>query len=180
MAEGSWQPPAPSRASVPAELRELPGWLLWRAEYNPGSDKPLKIPYWIDGCKRHGQQGSPEDRAKLTTFAAAVDAAARRGFDGVGLALLPEFGIVAFDFDNCIDDSGALHPEVQHVVCRTYAEKWPGRQGLFQGRPGQPEESGRRIPLRGGDILKFWLRDRDRGRASIRRIPGHWGHGRAN
>jgi len=118
------------RLEAPADLRELQGWLMWRHEQFPGEAKPRKVPYYAAGAKRHGTQGSPDDRAKLVTFAAARDAAARGGFDGVGLALMPEFGVTALDFDNVVDASGNLPDEVDEIVNRTYAEYSPSGQGV--------------------------------------------------
>jgi hypothetical protein len=128
------QPIAPQNLTVeaPAELRELQGWLIWRLEpdaSNPNG-KPLKVPYYADGGKRHGKQGGIEDRGRMTTFAAARDAAARRGFTGVGLALMPEFGITALDFDNCIDADGHLPPVVRDIASQTYAEYSPSGKGI--------------------------------------------------
>ena len=116
--------------AAPAELRQLPGWLIWRFETHAGVQKPLKVPYYVDGGRRFGQQGGPVDRAKLTTFADARDAAARRGFDGVGLAMLHDWGITALDFDACVDADGRLPPEVEAVVCNTYAEYSPSGLGV--------------------------------------------------
>ena len=128
------QPIAPQNLTVeaPAELRELQGWLIWRLEpdANNPSGKPLKVPYYADGGKRHGKQGGIEDRGRMTTFAAARDAAARRGFTGVGLALMPEFGITALDFDNCVDAQGALPPVVRDIASQTYAEYSPSGKGI--------------------------------------------------
>jgi primase-polymerase (primpol)-like protein len=103
---GNVQPITPHNTSVlaPAELRELQGWLIWRFEpdaENPNG-KPLKVPYYADGGKRHGKQGGIDDRGRMTTFAAARDAAARRGFTGVGLALMPEFPGLS-DVNSCRD-----------------------------------------------------------------------------
>ncbi|OYY70695.1 MAG: hypothetical protein B7Y44_02200 [Sphingomonadales bacterium 28-55-16] len=125
---------APQNLTVeaPAELRELQGWLIWRLEpdaSNP-SGKPLKVPYYVDGGKRYGKQGGIEDRGRMTTFAAARDAAARRGFTGVGLALMPEFGITALDFDNCVDAQGNLPPVVRDIASQTYAEYSPSGKGI--------------------------------------------------
>ena len=128
------QPIAPQNLTVeaPAELRELQGWLIWRLEpdANNPNGKPLKVPYYADGGKRHGKQGGIEDRGRMTTFAAARDAAARRGFTGVGLALMPEFGITALDFDNCVDAQGKLPPVVRDIASQTYAEYSPSGKGI--------------------------------------------------
>lgn len=115
---------------APAPLRDLPGWLLWRFEQYEGESKPRKVPFYHSGTRRHGQQGSPQDRAQLTTFSVARDAAARRGFDGVGLALMPEWGVVALDFDRCVAEDGSLPPEIEQIVARTYAEYSPSGKGI--------------------------------------------------
>ena len=115
---------------VPSALAASPNWVIWRYEHHDGEAKPRKVPYYTDGGRRHGTQGSPADRASLSTFPAARDAAARRGFDGVGLAMLPELGITALDFDGCVGADGSLPEEVQAIVCRTYAEHSPSGQGV--------------------------------------------------
>lgn len=124
-----------SSLSVPDEIRTVQGWVMWRLEHHEGEDKPRKVPYYASGQRRHGRQGSPEDRRALVAFEAARAAAARKGMDGVGLALLPEWGLVALDFDNCIS-GGALHPEVAEIAAQSYAEYSPSGNGvrvLFKG-----------------------------------------------
>lgn len=113
--------------SPPAALRDLPGWLIWKFE--PGEKKPRKVPYYAAGSRRKGKQGNAEDRSHLTIYEQAREAAERRGFDGVGLAIMPEFGIVALDFDQCIVDGG-VHPEVEKLVACTYAEYSPSGNGV--------------------------------------------------
>jgi len=115
---------------VPEELRAVPAWLIWRFEQYQNEPKPRKVPYWTDGTIRHGQQGSPTDRSRLTTFAAARDAAARKGYDGVGFAPLPDFGYTFLDFDHCVGPKGEIPPEIEAVVARTYAEYSPSGQGI--------------------------------------------------
>ena len=122
--------PINSDMHVPEELRLIPGWLIWRFEQYPGEAKARKVPYWTDGTIRHGQQGSPTDRARLTTFPAARDAAARMGYDGVGFAPLPDFGYTFLDFDNCVGPSGEISAEIEQIVARTYAEFSPSGKGI--------------------------------------------------
>ena len=128
------QPITPHNRAVlaPAELRELQGWLIWRLEQDPNdvNGKPLKVPYYADGGKRYGKQGSIDDRGRMTTFAAARDAAAKRGFTGVGLALMPEFGITALDFDNCVDAQGHVPADIEEITSQTYAEYSPSGKGI--------------------------------------------------
>lgn len=111
-------------------LRDLQGWLLWRYEEKAGETKPIKVPYYADGGKRYGANGSPTDRAKMVKFAAARDAAAKRGMDGVGLALMPEFGITATDFDHCVDADGNVPHEIEQIAARTYTEYSPSGAGV--------------------------------------------------
>jgi hypothetical protein len=114
---------------VPSALRQLPGWIVWRYEHHPGEAKPRKVPYYVDGGRRHGVQGRPEDRRRLTTFEAARAAAARRGFDGVGFCPMAEWGLALLDFDRCVVD-GSLVPEVERVCVGTYAEFSPSGNGV--------------------------------------------------
>ena len=47
---------------VPQEIRAYKQWLLWK--YEPGPDKPRKVPYYVDGARRQGVQGTPEERRR--------------------------------------------------------------------------------------------------------------------
>lgn len=135
----------------PAALRGLKAWLIWKFEPhdNPGG-KPRKVPWYAAGGRRFGDHGTPEDRRQLVTFNAARAAAARRGFDGVGLALMPDFGIVALDFDDCVTE-GQIHPEVLATVGDTYAEYSPSGRGVrafFLGNLGnRKSHAGQRWPF---------------------------------
>lgn len=128
----------PTHIHAPAPLRDLPRWCVWAYEQLPGEAKPRKIPQYTHGGRRHGKQGSPEDLAKLTTFALARDAAARRGLDGVGFALTSDCGITALDFDDAVVD-GVVDPAVADLVRGTYAEYSPSGKGVrafFRGDLG--------------------------------------------
>jgi hypothetical protein len=129
----------------PDVLKGHSAWILWRFEPNEDpSKKPRKIPYYVAGGRRRGEQGSAEDRSKMVTFDAARVAAARQGMDGVGYALLPGCGVVALDFDRCITN-GVLHPKVRALLADTYAEYSPSGEGVrafFAGELGNDKDSG--------------------------------------
>lgn len=130
--------------NVPEALKELPAWLIWRLEEN-GTSKPRKVPYYAEGGRRHGVQGRPEDRAQLVTFADAIAAAGKRSFSGVGFAPMPDFNVVALDFDNCVNDGGQVHPDVSAVLGSSYAELSPSGRGiraLFKGQLGDLKAHG--------------------------------------
>ncbi len=113
---------------APDELKAVNGWLIWRYEATAEGKPPRKVPYYVDGARRHGVQGSPEDRSRLSSFGAAKEAAARRGFDGIGLAMLG-WGFSALDLDHCVTDDG-VHPEVYDLVGSSYAEFSPSGKGV--------------------------------------------------
>ena len=46
---------------VPPALQEIPGWLLWKFVSKPGEVKPRKIPFYVSGRQRAGQQGGEAD-----------------------------------------------------------------------------------------------------------------------
>jgi hypothetical protein len=111
---------------VPAPLRELRGWLVWRRV--PDGKKVRKVPFYAGGEARR-THGTEDDRARLTTFDEAIEAAKRGGFDGIGLAMLPQWGLVALDFDHCVRD-GFVDPRVEALVAGTYAELSPSGNGV--------------------------------------------------
>lgn len=123
---------------APAPLRDLPFWVCWRFEQFSGEAKPRKVPYWPDGTRRHGEQGSPQDIARLTTFAVAREAAIKRGFDGVGFAHTKVGGVITLDFDGCVTD-GVVRPDVLELVVGTYAEFSPSGKGIHAIFFGPPD-----------------------------------------
>lgn len=121
-------PPHLSQIECPDRLRGLKGWLIWRFEHKPCEAKPRKVPYYAGGGAR-GAHGTQDDRNRLVMFDAAIAAAARKGFDGVGLAMLADWGLIALDFDNAVAD-GRVREDVGLLVSGTYAEYSPSGQGV--------------------------------------------------
>ncbi len=114
---------------IPEELKRLKGWLIWRSEPQ-GAGKPRKVPYYVRGGRRSGTQGSESDRAQLVPLTEALATCRKLGFDGVGLALMPEWGITALDFDHVVSPEGVLRDEVAEIVSETYAEFSPSGSGV--------------------------------------------------
>lgn len=126
-----------TKQQIPQTLQSLPGWLLWRYVQHAGESKPRKVPYYADGGPRSGKQGSPQDRQGLATLDDVLAALARNPdrYNGIGLALLPDFHVTALDFDHCVSD-GRVLPEVARLVDGTYAELSPsgvGVRAFYQG-----------------------------------------------
>ena len=114
---------------IPATLRENPAWLVWQSVAQEGG-KPRKVPYYIDGHRRRGAQGRPADVERLGSFRKAKTAAASGDYAGLGMAMLPGCGLVALDFDNCVDGKNTVMPEVLALVSGTYAELSPSGHGV--------------------------------------------------
>lgn len=122
------------RLAIPAALQALNSWLVWRFEAaEKAGAKPLKVPYSVvTGLRRGGIQGSPEDLAQLVTFERAIGALGRGRWSGIGLAHVPGIGINSWDFDNSIDASGVISPELEELLREsgTYVEISPSGRGI--------------------------------------------------
>lgn len=112
---------------VPAELRELLQWVLWRSE--PGEGKPRKVPY----SARSGARASTTDPSTWATFDAAVAAWRRRdGYAGVGFVFSPHDSYCGVDLDDCIDSGGNLSADAGRIVdsLSSYTEVSPSGRGV--------------------------------------------------
>src|SRR5205823_1587369 len=85
--------------AVPADLRGVEQWVLWR--YEERSGKPTKVPY----CPLMGEprKASVTDPATWGTFEQAVGAWRSGGYDGVGVVLTAADPYVGIDLDHCIE-----------------------------------------------------------------------------
>lgn len=126
--------PPVGTADLPAALAERPQWLVWR--YEPGEDeskKYRKVPHYIDGGKRAGDQGSEKDRRRLSTAADAISFLRGKDFDGLGFAFLPDDGLIGIDLDGMIDtDTGEVSERCQAIIdaCDSYTELSPSGKGV--------------------------------------------------
>lgn len=119
------------RESVPAGMRTRNQWLLWKFE--PGEKKPKKMPYYLSGKRRTGEQGGDKDRASLTSFEAVTTALESGRCSGVGFAFLPGDGLIGIDIDGAIDvDTGEISERAQAIIeaCGAYTEYSPSRRGV--------------------------------------------------
>lgn len=120
----------------PEDQQKINGYLLWRAEPSekPG-EKPRKVPYYTNGVKRNGTQGSPQDRKRLASFSDAIKAFDAGNYTGIGLAMLPEWDLTAVDLDSHGKPVDAKLSKM--VIETTYAERSPGLDGIrgfYKGR----------------------------------------------
>lgn len=115
-------------SQVPAELKQLPRWTLWR--YQIRGDAKAKVPIGL----RNGQAISVTDRENHHPFEEVI-AALEHGdvvADGVGFIFVKEDGLIGIDLDGCIDDEGRLADEARTVLDElgSFAEISPSGRGI--------------------------------------------------
>jgi len=113
--------------NLPQELKDLPQWLVWRFIQKDPAKKPSKVPFYVNGDPRRGDQGGDADRAQLADFESAHERMALSGYDGIGFAFLPGDGLIGIDLD------AALPAERQQAIvgaCGTFAERSPSGAGV--------------------------------------------------
>lgn len=129
---------APVWETIPAALANLQQWVLWKFEWDPKRNAWLKVPYYVMGGRRTGDQGSDRDRGRLATLAVA-----RRAFEkaagtpsawtGVGFGFLPDDGLIGIDLDKCRDlETGQLSERAAKIVqaFHSFTELSPSGRGL--------------------------------------------------
>lgn len=111
---------------IPAELREIPNWVVWKGEGD--GPKPRKIPY---DAKLINSRASSTDPTTWSEFDAAVAAYEEGGRDGIGICLDGR-GLAAVDLDGCVHgdviDPAAL--KLLDWLGAGYVEISPSGQGL--------------------------------------------------
>ena len=119
--------------NIPADLKAIKGWVVWEAKdkAKPQQGKFDKIPYYPSGQIRKGTQGSEQDKARLGSFEQAHEAFKDNPqFAGLGLAMLPDWGLVAFDGDGCLNEAGEIDLDVDGLTSGTYTEVSPSGKGI--------------------------------------------------
>ncbi|MFL6448519.1 MAG: DUF3987 domain-containing protein [Bryobacteraceae bacterium] len=132
---------------VPAELRELDQFVLWRYEIVDG--RLTKVPK-----QANGRSASTTNSKTWCSFEEARRAYnARPGyFSGIGFVFREEDGIVGIDLDDCLDETGELkgwaHP-IWASFPNTYCEISPSHKGVKIFAKARLEGRGKH--LEGGD-----------------------------
>jgi putative DNA primase/helicase len=128
--------------AIPQSLAGRSQWLVWKFEQKEGDKKPRKVPYYATGRRRVGEQGTPEDRAKLCVLDEAVRACTAHGMSGVGFAFLPGDGLIGIDIDGAIDtETGEISERARKIIesCSSYTEYSPSRRGVHIIVAGESE-----------------------------------------
>jgi len=151
--QASKPPPylAPISSVIPAELKELPQWVLWKPVLRQG--KWTKPPYRVDG--RHASCADPSSWADFD----AIDAAYRSGgWAGYGFVLTAADPFCGIDLDHVRDPAnGAIEAWARDLIRRfdSYTEISPSATGVRIFIKG-------RLPERGRHKGKIEIYDRSR------------------
>lgn len=135
-------------STVPAELKALRQWVVWKEEKRDG--KPTKVPYQISD--NHAQANNPET---WTDFNAVIQRSGH--FAGVGFVFRDSDPYCGIDLDNCMDEDGNIKSWAQPIVERLksvgYGEVSPSGKGLkFWTRASLPVNTSHRRSIDDGKI----------------------------
>ena len=134
---------------VPAELKVLDRWVLWRYKHIPETDRWTKVPV----CAATGREAKSTDEATWCSFEKAVASVGKSGTKGIGLVFGPDKAYTGLDLDHVLHD-GVLEPEYRWVVdeADTYTEVSPSGDGLHLYFRGSKPADGR---CRRGDVEMY-------------------------
>ena len=123
--------------NIPAELRELDQWVVWRWEYDEEKAKWKKPPFTLGNS--HAASTKPDDWTTLETVALGLTAPGTP-FDGAGFTLTKNDPYVVIDLDHCRDRRLQRRPVFQPA-------------GRHDDRAGPGDDGSSRCPaaLAGGD-----------------------------
>jgi hypothetical protein len=131
---------------IPAELKALDQWLIWRyfwkAELGHFDKPPLD-------ANKSGNAGKSTDPKTWASFEKVFSSYQLGHYDGIGIAITQKNGVVAFDLDGCRDPVTGIIAEWALAIVRrlrTYWEISPSGTGLrgfgYGCKPGSRCRSG--------------------------------------
>ncbi|WP_191559218.1 phage/plasmid primase, P4 family [Metabacillus idriensis] len=122
--------------NIPAELKNTPQWIVWRAEDREG--KPTKVPYQVNG-----EMAQSNNKRTWSTFHTAVKSYSEKDFHGIGFMFSKDDPFVGIDIDHCVADEklNDFSNEILNLV-DSYAEFSPSGKGIHIITKGS-------LPLRG-------------------------------
>lgn len=116
------------RANVPAEMRNMPNWCVYRTKWN--DEKGKKDKYVLSALDGHwAKSNQPET---WTDFETAYNYAIENNCEGLSFALNND-GIACIDLDKCIDGEGnrnGVATLISNELKDTYCEKSASGNGL--------------------------------------------------
>ncbi|EJE57383.1 TPA: phage/plasmid primase, P4 family [Staphylococcus aureus] len=119
---------------IPQELKLVPNWVLWRAEWNEKQQNYGKVPYSINGYRA----STTNEKTWCDFESVSIEYAVDEQYNGIGFVLSDDNNFVCLDIDNVIDEKGQINSELALKMMQfTYCEKSPSGTGLhcfFKGK----------------------------------------------
>jgi putative DNA primase/helicase len=109
---------------IPAELKALPQWILWKFETRNG--KQTKVP-----CQVTGEMAQANNRRTWSTFATAVKFYLEGDYDGIGFVFSRQDNYIGIDIDKCVVD-GKTNVFATEIIdtLDSYTEFSPSEKGI--------------------------------------------------
>ncbi|WP_088311693.1 phage/plasmid primase, P4 family [Bacillus cereus] len=109
---------------IPAELKALPQWILWKFETRNG--KQTKVP-----CQVTGEMAQANNRRTWSTFATAVKFYLEGDYDGIGFVFSRQDNYIGIDIDKCVTDgkTNTFATEIINTL-DSYTEFSPSGNGI--------------------------------------------------
>ena len=119
----------PIAENIPAELKTIPHWVLWRASWKEKEQKWSKVPYSVHTihCAKSNDPKSWADFDKV------YGRYLNNGFDGIGFVLSADDGFSGVDLDKCRDpETGKIELWARSIIERldSYTEVSPSGTGI--------------------------------------------------
>lgn len=138
---------------IPAELKALPQWILWKFETRNG--KQTKVP-----CQVTGEMAQANNRRTWSTFATAVKFYLEGDYDGIGFVFSRQDNYIGIDIDKCVVDgkTNAFATEIIDTL-DSYTEFSPSGNGIHiiirGGLPQSVLGTGRKNTKHGLEIYSY-------------------------
>ncbi|MCQ6529862.1 phage/plasmid primase, P4 family [Bacillus mycoides] len=109
---------------IPAELKALPQWILWKLETRNG--KQTKVP-----CQVTGEMAQANNRRTWSTFATAVKFYLEGDYDGIGFVFSRQDNYIGIDIDKCVVE-GKTNTFATEIIdtLDSYTEFSPSEKGI--------------------------------------------------
>lgn len=131
---------------IPACLRDLPQWVLWKIGERKAGDKPTKLPFQVNGL-----MAKANDPGTWTSFDAVFSSYHCGGYSGIGFEFSTTDPFCGVDLDGCRDPkTGAIAEWAREIIRQlaTYSEVSPSGTGVKMFlRAKSPFEKGRKKEL---------------------------------
>lgn len=138
---------------IPAELKALPQWILWKFEMRNG--KQTKVP-----CQVTGEMAQANNRRTWSTFATAVKFYLEGDYDGIGFVFSRQDNYIGIDIDKCVTDgkTNTFATEIINTL-DSYTEFSPSGNGIHiiirGGLPQSVLGTGRKNTKHGLEIYSY-------------------------